>query len=679
MTGPPRDRTLRARPAVPAWLAAVFALPLVVAGCLSFEEPTPPPTTAPASPVGRPTPVASTVPPDEGTLRVGVPRDASGVLPPAADTAGALLASLLFDPLYRLGPDLAPVPELAAGLPLVTGGGISWSMPLARSDLVFQDGSPLAASDVVFSLELARSPACSLGRSLCDAVSRYLDSVAAPEPDRVLVTLTEPDQPFLAEVLARLPIVSEAAVRAEHAQIRAAAAGMDPAAPDAQVARIAEVTNAEECLSDAPPFGCRMADHSAELEQTLASVGLTPPSRSIWTDQTGAVDEESYTGALLDRVAALGQVLSDREMDGLAATLALIDPVERPFGSGPFRLTAVRPGRGASLVANPRHVGGAPAISRMELEVVPDAAVAATRLRTGVLDWLPDAGVGQEELLMGADGIAAARRPLPVQRTIVFNTRPGHPYEDARVRRAFDRCLDRSALVDAATAGAGVPALGWGAPGSWAFPQSAPAGRDPDAANALLDAAGWTVGEDGIRFKGGTRLSSEIAIRTSRTDLMSFVQAAAASLHECGIELLVTDLDLTGGLLVRQLQWPNPFDTVLVARTMGVDPDGDMTAYAGDHVTTEENPADANPGGYASTAVDALLAEARALSTQSLRADRYASVDAALDADLPAWPIWYDTGFAALSERVRAGGAAVDPGQPRYDWDVASWSLLPGA
>ena len=656
-----------------ARLAVLALLPAIVAGCLSFEEPTP--TPAPATP--RPTATPSVAPRGDATLVVGVPGDPTGFLPPASDPAAELLISVLYDPMYRLDESLTPQPELARALPLITGGGLSWSMPLASPDLRFQDGTPLRSGDVVFSLLLARSPACPLGRDLCDAVARHLDDALAPEPDRVALTLLEPYSPFLAEVLGRLPIVSEAAVRAGAAAIVAGAGPLAPTAPDAQVARIAELTNREACLGDAPPFGCRLADHVADLERTLTSVGLALPSRAIWTDVTGTFDDEAYAGALLDRVAALGRVLSGSEMDQLAASLVLIDPVARPLGSGPFRLEAVIRGTGASLGANPDHVGGAPAIERIELRVVPDAAVATTLLATGELDWLPQVSADGLALLGGVDGVHAGERPLPIQRTIVFNTRPGRMYEDPRVRRAFALCLDRDALVEEATGGAAIPASGWSSAGSWAFPPGVPPPADPAAGMALLDAAGWPVGVDGIRHRGGTRLSSEIAIRPSRTDMLTFARSAAVSLAACGIELLVRDLDLTGDLMVRQLQWPNPFDTVLMTRILGVDPDHDMEAYSTEHATSESNPADANPGGYSSATADALIAEARAAITEAARAEVYGRLDATLDADQPAWPVWFDAAAAGISDRVRAGDAPLDPTRPRYDWDVASWSLRP--
>jgi ABC-type transport system substrate-binding protein len=408
-------------------LGLLAVVPALVAGCLSFEEPTPSP--APRTP--EPSPTASAPPRTADTLVVAVPGDPAGWLPPASDAASAFLVNVLYDPLYRLDPTLTPQPELAAGPPLVSGGGLSWSITLAGGDLRFADGTPLRASDVVFSLRLARSPACPLGRDLCDSVSRYLDELGEPSAERLTLTLREPYQPFLAEVLGRLPILSEVSVRAGAAAIIAAASGLNPRAPDAQVARIAEATNAEACLSEVPPFGCRLADHITDLESTLGSAGLAPPARAIWTDATGTFDEEAYAGALLDRVAALGQVLSGREIDQLAAALTLIDPVARPLGSGPFRLERVAPGEGLSLVANPYHVGGAPGIARIEVRIVRDPAAAATLLQTGDVDWLPSIAPDQVVGLDAAAGLHAAMRPLPLQRTIVFNTRPGRVYADA--------------------------------------------------------------------------------------------------------------------------------------------------------------------------------------------------------------------------------------------------------
>ena len=244
-------------------------------GCLSLDE---------ASPVRRAQrravrPRASIAPPLTTRSSVGGAAYPERLLPPAADASAELLLSLLYDPLYRLDAlDLAPRPHLAAELPQVPGTASPGPSGWRDGDLRLRGRQPADAPRTwcLAPASPSRRPAA-WGASCAHAVAISVSRARwRQSPIGVALTLTEPYQPFLAEVLGRLPIVSEAAVRAATGAIVAAATGMDPGAPDAQVARIAEATNAEACLSDDPPFGCRLADHSAELEQTLTSVGLVP-------------------------------------------------------------------------------------------------------------------------------------------------------------------------------------------------------------------------------------------------------------------------------------------------------------------------------------------------------------------------------------------------------------------
>jgi peptide/nickel transport system substrate-binding protein len=213
--------------------------------------------------------------------------------------------------------------------------------------------------------------------------------------------------------------------------------------------------------------------------------------------------------------------------------------------------------------------------------------------------------------------------------------------------------------------------------GSWAQPEATPHARDVETARALLESAGWTEGADGIRVRDGVRLSSSIAVRPSRIDLFSFANQAAAQLAECGIELVVEELDLTGDTMLTQLQWPNDFDTLLLARSLGVDPDTAVRGFESSRITTEENAADANPGGYLSALADQLTRSARETLDEAGRREAYADLADLLAEDVPYWPLWYETATSALSARVRGPAGPIDPGLPRYDWDVADWTLEP--
>ncbi len=197
-----------------------------------------------------------------------------------------------------------------------------------------------------------------------------------------------------------------------------------------------------------------------------------------------------------------------------------------------------------------------------------------------------------------------------------------------------------------------------------------PATRDVAAANRLLDDAGWVVGTDGIRARDGKRLSSSIAVRSSQANLLAFVHAVAGEVHDCGIELQVDELDLTGDCLLQQLSWPNDFDTLVTMRALGADPDADLEAFEGSHITSSTQQVDANPGGYHSSAADRLIRQGRAATDPAARADLYGRLQDVLDRDVPAWSVWYDTEWSAIADRVRGPDGRIDPRRPRFAWDV---------
>lgn len=646
---------------------------VAVAGCVPSA---PAPTLAPRTP--RPEPSAAASPParDAGTLVAAIPAGPVDLLPPTADPVSAILADALYDTLYRLGPDLTPVPLLAAGLPTVSADGLTWTIPLAGPGLAFADGTPIVAADIAFSIGLAASPACPYGRPICDAAAR-ITAVAETSGSEVTLTLAEPWQPLLATVLGQVPIVSELAVRQGVDAILAASAGSDPAGPEEQLDRVADALTATECAGSPAPFGCRLEDHAGRLERTLTEAGVALPSRDAYRDRTGEVAGDRYAADLLDRVAALGRLLGGDPADQYAAGLPLLDVAARPIGSGPFRIAEVIPGGRIVLVANERHVEGAPAIGRIELRTVADPEEAAVLLATGVVDWIPVVGAGERAALAASPGVRVAERPEPLQRAILFNVRAGRPYADPRVREAFARCLDIGAIAAKATEGRAAILHAWGAPRSWGFPATPPPPADPAAAAALLDAAGWVPGPDGIRAQAGVRLASAIAIRSGRGDLVTFAREAAAALRACGIELRIDELDLTGSALIEALGWPNEFDTLLVTREGGVDPDEDLAAFASAGVTSAEQPVGPNAGGFADPELDTRIELARRTPGQAARAALYAEAAAILDAARPALPLWYETATAAIAERVRDGEAPVDPSLPRYHGRIGRWTFAP--
>lgn len=674
--GTGRPTAARGRRSARSVLAALV-VGSIVTGCLSLDEPAPSPTSSPATQSPPATSAPSQQARDPATLVVAVPTFPDTLLPPASDAGSQLLVDLLYDHLYRLDERQVPHPELAAALPKVSKDGLTWTVGLAPGDLRFQDGSPLTATDVVTSLKLARSPTCSLGRELCATALDVLDDATAVDEATVRITLSEPYAPFLAEVLAQLPILADASLQAGVGMLVSGASGIAADAPDALVTRIYRAVGADACLVATPPKGCDLADHIPELEQMLRDAHLALPDTAQFTDEMGTLDDAAYANELLDRVASLGQVLSRTGTDRLAAALPLLDLTDRPLGSGAYRIDHIAPGRSIDLVAVPGHVGGTPGIPRIELAVVSDPAVATTRLLSGDIDWVIQTDATQGSAIDGVAGAHAALRPLDAQWTLVFNTRKDRLYGDVVLRRAFAMCIDRDGLTGSLGGPDALAATTYVAPLSWAMTAPGSKSRDVPAADALLEGAGWAKGSDGIRVKDGRRLSSSIALRSSQTGLLAFLQGMVGQLQACGIELTIGDLDLTGDSLLQQLRWPNDFDTLLTMRAMGSDPDSDVQAFESSHATSATQEVDANPGGFKSSEADQLIAQGRQATDQTTRTELYGRLQSMLDRDVPVWPVWWDTGWAAIADRVRGPDGAIDPSVPDYAWDVPAWTLGP--
>jgi ABC-type transport system substrate-binding protein len=649
------------------------AIPQATESAQLGEGATPPATATPV-----PTPEPTIRPTNDDTLVVIAPEHPTRLVPgDNLNVTERLLVDVLYDPLYRLDKDLLPVPELAKSLPEIKkkGSQYEWSIPI-KADARFHSGEKLRASDVAFSLRMAASLSCPLGRTLCETVRTYM--VDNPERDEnvVTITLSEPYAPFLTEVLAQLPILSQDDVKEATQEMVDAADRLNENRPDRLITRIRESILRDVCTDPEPPDGCRLADFRGQLESVFRRAEIALPSKAPYTDASGNLDENAYLGDLLDRLAALAQVFDSGSQDRNSAALGLLDATVTPFGSGPYELVRIRDDGTYVLRSNPDHTRSAAKIGRMEIRIEPDPVIATTQLLNGAADWVLDVRKDQEDIIDAAEGYRAASRPIDVQYGVLFNVRPGRVYFDQGARRAFVQCIDHAALATALDEERPLAYTPYTVT-SWAIPEGQTLReRDVEAARAALETAGWQMAADGVRVReDGTRLSTTIAVRPTNVDLYSFANAATEQLKECGIELIVDELDLTGGDTLNQMRYPNDFDTLMWTRRLGADPDTAVRAFESMRVTTEDNVADENASGFVSELVDFHVAAAREEQDFDVRAESYAQVDEEIENLIPYWPLWYESSTSAISARLKDKDGDIDPAESRYDWDISSWAF----
>ena len=182
-----------------ALVAGLVLVLVVIGGVLAIRQPhtvakrpdpTPPPTPAPAA-----------------IFREGVVGTAASITPVTARTrAERLLVGLVFSGLVKLGAGTSYAPDLAESWSVDESGKV-WTFRI-RDDATWQDGEPVTADDVVYTVEALKSPDASGA-----AASAWADVTVQALDDRtVALTLGTPIGGVLA--LATQPLMPAHLLRA---------------------------------------------------------------------------------------------------------------------------------------------------------------------------------------------------------------------------------------------------------------------------------------------------------------------------------------------------------------------------------------------------------------------------------------------------------------------------------
>jgi peptide/nickel transport system substrate-binding protein len=227
----------------------------------------------------------------------------------------------------------------------------------------------------------------------------------------------------------------------------------------------------------------------------------------------------------------------------------------RPVGTGPYRLAEFKPGDLLTGTLNPDyHASNRPHFDRLEIKGGGDAVSAARAvLQTGEFDFGWNLQI-EDELLKRLEQGGRGRVVFEAGGTMEFmmlnfsdpNTEVdgerSHPdtrhsvFRDAAVRQAIGLCVDRAGIqtfIYGRTAVA-TPNIVHN-PARFRSPNLKPE-FNPDKAAALLEAAGWKRGSDGVREKDGRKLKLvfQTPVNNARQKVQNVIKAAC---RRAGIEL----------------------------------------------------------------------------------------------------------------------------------------------
>ncbi|MCH4809842.1 ABC transporter substrate-binding protein [Vreelandella neptunia] len=268
-------------------------------------------------------------------------------------------------------------------------------------------------------------------------------------------------------------------------------------------------------------------------------------------DKAQAVDEYTVTLRLnaphitfVDQLMTLGIVPHAGRDNGYSEQYG-----RQPLGSGPYQLVEWQEGEQLIVERNPYFYGPAPAFDRLVFRFMGEDAT------------LSAAHAGQVDVASVPPALAA-NLPAHMQRVIMesvdnrgilFPMQPangelaasGAPIgndvtAELAIRQAINLAVDRNTLVEVALNGYGRPAFGPADGLPWSDSDERLTAPDLAQAEKILDAAGWQLSDDGLRYKDGLPARFRLTYPSSDTTRQLLAEASAAMVRPLGIEMQPT-------------------------------------------------------------------------------------------------------------------------------------------
>ena len=334
-----------------------------------------------------------------------------------------------------------------------------------------------------------------------------------------------------------------------------------------------------------------------------------------------------------------------------------------PIGSGRYMLEQWDRGQQVILTANPDYYGEAPEMQRVViLFMEEDAAFLAAQ--AGQVDVAYTSATYSNETVEGYSLAAYAsvdnrgiNLPAVPSGTDSEGRAAGNDFTaDVLVRRAINIGIDRQEMIDNVLNGYGTPAYSICDQLPW-YNEAAEVEYAPEAAAALLDEAGWTMGGDGVRTKDGAR--AELNLLYSNGDSVRQALAAdlANQLGELGIACTIEGVG-----------WDTAYDRALSEPLLwGWGAHTPMELYNIYHTIGDTGSAQYSP--YSNETVDSYMDEALASSDleQSYELWRKAQWDGTTgvtqDGDIPwVWLVnvshlyWVRDGLQIAGQKIHPHG-----------------------
>lgn len=216
------------------------------------------------------------------------------------------------------------------------------------------------------------------------------------------------------------------------------------------------------------------------------------------------------------------------------------DPSIKPVGTGPFRWIEYRKNERVIVERNEDYWGEKARLGRITFRFFPDATTRVLALQSGEVDLVIDLPREQVSTIAARSDLTVARAPVGLILSLQINAHGHAPYDqlsNRTLRRVIGLSLNHQELVQKIWGGEGSDVQNMTVPAILGPYASLVKGfsYDPQQAALALDAEGWRVGSNGVREKGGRKLSLVLLANPEQdAGTVEFVQA---QLRQAGIDV----------------------------------------------------------------------------------------------------------------------------------------------
>jgi peptide/nickel transport system substrate-binding protein len=341
----------------------------------------------------------------------------------------------------------------------------------------------------------------------------------------------------------------------------------------------------------------------------------------------------------------------------------------RPVGTGPFSVEKWQRGSKIVFHANPRYWRDRPKLDEIWYTPVPDENTTVTLLRTHEADLEYNGASKNYAQLAHIDGFRTILTPFTQYGQLALNLR-SPALADVRVRRALWLAIDGKALLRDVTHGVDTPGHTDQPSFLWAYdPAATRYDYDPARARALLDAAGWHPGPDGIRLKNGARLSLVAAGVAGSADGNAIDVLVQRAWHDVGVELapkVYTSSLFFGSFGAGGVVQTGKFDVAFFSWLNGTDPDDSVN-----WMCDQFPPRGQNVYHYCNPELDRQERIALASYERPVRKRAYDEIQRLLADDVPALILNYHRRISVVDETLKnyRPAHAVSSFWNCYEWE----------